>query len=59
MNIQDYLNTSVLRQLLYCIRQKTNIYMNIYIYIYMETKYMNRHALCGWNGAEQDRTEHV
>jgi len=35
MNIQDYLNTSVLRQLLYCIRQKTNIYMNIYIYIYI------------------------
>ena len=25
----------------------------------METRYMNRHALCGWKSTEQDRTEHV
>ena len=33
--------------------------MDIYIYTYTETMYMDRHALCGWKSTEQDRTEHV
>jgi len=59
MNIQDYLNTSVLRQLLYCIRQKTNIYMNIYIYIYINGDQIYEQTCTlwmEWRWAGQNRT---